>query len=199
MDANEFWEKVNEICTIVLNNKRIPADAKKIFYSDYVLKEPSIVNRYEMQNLNDTNRHLGTIRGSIVLITFANFNKTLDELDSDFDRWMYALNDKDMSSVRIHPIKSIADINKTVGDNEALYQFYIQLRKRNINQDVLYDYLKQILIINEHQNIWYYEVVAEGITQVSITMLHIKNKNDAEILELAGLTTSEWNTLKNQL
>jgi predicted transposase/invertase (TIGR01784 family) len=160
-----------------------------------------------MRNVADTNRHLGSIDANVILIMLANFNKTADELDSDFDRWMYALKDERMFSgkTKIEPFKSVSDIKKTASDSGALRQFYSQLHTRNIGNDVLIDYEKQIQETNDRLNRMFIEGKEEGEQvgiarrnrEIALKML-AKNKTDTEILELTGLTLSELNELKNR-
>jgi predicted transposase/invertase (TIGR01784 family) len=158
-----------------------------------------------MRNVDYPKRHLGSIDANVVLIMLANFNKTLDELESDFDRWMYALKDERMSSgkTKIEPFKPISDIGKTVSNSDALRQFYSQLHTRNIGKDVLIDYEKQINEINDRLNRVFIDGknegeqigIAKGKAEVALKML-AKKFDDETIMECSGLTIEELTELK---
>jgi hypothetical protein len=163
VDAKDFWNKIEEIRTIVLSNNC--CTAKKIYTTNELLEEPEIINRYEMRNVNHTDRHLGSIDAKVVVIMLNNFNKTSDQLENDFDRWIYALKDSRMSTTgkdKIDPFRSIPDIKKTAGDSYALRQFYTELNTRNIGKDILNEYVKQIRETNDRLDHMFIEGKTEG-------------------------------------
>ena len=95
--AQEFWQKIEEVCVLVLCHKRFNPTVMKQRYITEALAEPDIINTYEMRHTAYPNRHLGTLNTKIVLVMLANFNKTADQLADDMDRWLYALKDERMA------------------------------------------------------------------------------------------------------
>jgi len=151
VEAQDFWQKIEEVCTLVISNKRFNPEAVKGKYRDETVAEPDIINTYEMLNKTHPTRHLGNLEAKVVLVMLANFNKTADELETDTERWLFALKDERMATgkLKIEPFKGVADIAKTASASEALKQFYAELHTRNIGRDRLTEYEEQIQETNE--------------------------------------------------
>lgn len=164
-----------------------------------------------MRNVDHPNRHLGSINAKVILVMLDNFKKSASELTSDFDRWMFALKDEHIFFEKsfIRPFKSVSNFDKIAVGSGALHQFYAQLHTRNIDDYVLEKYIKQIMVTNEFLCRISTEAIKEGIAigekegralvrrKVALKMLS-KNNDDADIIELTGLTASELIELKNQ-
>ena len=134
VEAQDFWQKIEEVCTLVISNKRFNPEVMKRKYRDEAVGEPDIIKTYEMLNKTHPTRHLGNLEAKVVLVMLANFNKTADELETDTERWLFALKDERMATgkLKIEPFKGVSDIAKTASASEALKQFYAELHTRNI-------------------------------------------------------------------
>ena len=146
VQAQEFWQKIEEVCVLVLCHKRFNPTVMKQRYITEALVEPDIINTYEMRHTTYPNRHLGTLNTRIVLVMLDNFNKTADQLADDMDRWLYALKDERMSSgkIKIEMLKEVSDIVKLASTNESLKQFYTELHTSNIGQERLIKFQQQV-------------------------------------------------------
>jgi PD-(D/E)XK nuclease family transposase len=151
MKAQDFWQKMEEVCTLVISNKRFNPEVMKGKYRDEAVGEPDIINTYEMLNKTHPTRHLGNLEAKVVLVILANFNKTADELETDTERWLFALKNERMATgpFEIEPFKGVSDIAKTASESEALKQFYAELYTGNIGRDRLTEYVKRIEETNE--------------------------------------------------
>ena len=81
----------------------------------------------------------------------ANFKKTEDELETDTDRWLFALKDERMTTgkLKIEPFKVVSDIAKSASGNVSLKVFYTELYSDNIEGDKLRRYEMEISETNE--------------------------------------------------
>ena len=88
---------------------------------------------------------------SFVLVMLANFNKTENDLETDTDRWLFALKDERMASgkLKINPFKDVSDIVKLTSNNKALGQFYAELHTSSIGRDCLKEFEEKIQESNE--------------------------------------------------
>ena len=145
VEAKDFWLKIEEICTLVISNKKYKFKKKK--GSNDKAAEPDIINTYRMLHEKYPSRTLGSLNAKVVLIMLANFEKTEDQLTTDTDRWLFALKDERLSlgSTKIEPFKEISDIDKATSKSEALKQFYAELSTSNIGESLLVQYEKGIL------------------------------------------------------
>ena len=207
--AQDFWQKIEEVCTLVISNKRFDPHLVKQKYTAETVAEPDIINTYEMLNTTHPTRHLGSLEAKVVLVMLANFNKTADELLTDTDRWLYALKDERMTTgkLKIEPFKDVLDIQKTAFESEALKQFYAELHKSNIGQDLLKEYEEQIQADNsrlartftEGEQIGIERGKAEGKAEerraIALEML-ADNEPDEKIIKYSKLTREELVELK---
>jgi hypothetical protein len=148
VEAQNFWQKIEEVCTLVISNKRITLN--KTLYPEETIAEPEVINIYEMRNVVYPTRHLGNLDAKVVLVMLANFHKTEDELTTITDRWLFALKDERMATgkLKIDPFKSVTDIAKIASDSESLRQFYAELCTSGIGRDMLKGYEEQIQASN---------------------------------------------------
>lgn len=211
--AQDFWQKIEQVCTLVISNKRFGRDLVKQRYPEETVAEPEIINTYEMLNKTHPTRHLGSLDAKVVLVMLANFSKTADELSTDADRWLYALKDERMSTgkLKIEPFKDVVDIQKTAFENEALKLFYAELHKSSIGMDLLKVYQEQIQEDNhrlersftEGEQIGIVKGKAEGKAEgkseerrkIALAML-ASDVTDETIIKCSELTREELNALK---
>jgi hypothetical protein len=203
--AQDFWQKIEEVCTLVISNKRFDPHLVKQKYAEEAVAEPDIINTYEMLNTTHPTRHLGSLDAKVVLVMLANFNKTADELLTDTDRWLYALKDERMTTgkLKIEPFKDVLDIQKTAFESEALKQFYAELHKSNIGHDLLKEYEEQIQADNFRLERTFIEGKAEGKIEgkieerrvVALKMIS-SNMSDELIVQVVGITPEELDELK---
>jgi hypothetical protein len=111
VEAQDFWGKIEEVCILVVSNKIFNPATRKKKYGGEAVAEPDIINTYEMLNKIHPTRHLGNLEAKVVLVMLANFDKTVDELETDADRWLFALKDERMATDRskINPFKEVSD------------------------------------------------------------------------------------------
>jgi len=162
--AKDFWRKIQEVCIIVISNKRLCPHTLKEAYANESVAEPDVINTYRMRNVVHTNRHLGTLNAKVVLIMLANFHKTEGQLETATDRWLYSLKDENMASakLKINPFKEISNIATAASDNEPLKQFYAVLHTKNIGLDILQKYKVQIQEANSLLDQSFVEGLEEG-------------------------------------
>jgi hypothetical protein len=144
--AQDFWQKIEEVCTLVISNKRFCHDAMKEKYRDEAVGEPDTINTYEMLNKAHPSRHLGNLEAKVVLVMLANFHKTADQLETDTDRWLFALKDESVGTgkLKMNPFKEVSDNGKITSESKALKLFYAELHTKNIGRDLIVEYEKQI-------------------------------------------------------
>jgi hypothetical protein len=210
--AQDFWQKIEEVCTLVISNKRFDPHLVKQKYVEETVAEPDIINTYEMLNTTHPTRHLGSLDAKVVLVMLANFNKAADELLTDTDRWLYALKDERMTTgkLKIEPFKDVLDIQKTAFESEALKQFYAELHKSNIGHDLLKEYEEQIQADNSRLERTFIEGKTEGEQigiergkaeerrKIALNMLS-SNMSDELIIQFSGIISEELDELKRGL
>ena len=210
--AQDFWQKIEEVCTLVISNKRFDPHLVKQKYTAETVAEPDIINTYEMLNTTHPTRHLGSLDAKVVLVMLANFNKAADELLTDTDRWLYALKDERMTTgkLKIEPFKDVLDIQKTAFESEALKQFYAELHKSNIGHDLLKEYEEQIQADNSRLERTFIEGKTEGEQigiergkaeerrKIALNMLS-SNMSDELIIQFSGIISEELDELKRGL
>ena len=182
VEAKDFWQKIEEVCTIVISNKRSDPDNMKQKYVNESMAEPDVINTYEMLNKTYPNRHLGNLEAKVVLIMLANFKKTEDELVTDTDRWLFALKDERLSSAKakMDLYKDVSDIEKATSGSVPLRRFYAHLYPRNIREDLLTRYEKKFQLSNEIFALYIAEAEARGVAEARDTTLRIaKSLKDA--------------------
>jgi len=186
VDAQDFWQKIEEVCTLVISNKRFNPEAKKEKYRDESVAEPDIINTYEMLNKTHPTRHLGNLEAKVVLVMLANFDKTEDQLTTDTDRWLFALKDERMATgkLKIEPFKGVLDIAKIASGSEALRQFYAELHTRNIGRDRLTEYEEQIQETNARLD----RTFVEGEQSATLRIAKVLKSQGMEILAIVAAT-----------
>jgi hypothetical protein len=194
--AQDFWQKIEEVCTLVISNKKFNPETMKKKYTDETLAEPDIINTYEMLNKNHPQRHLGNLDAKVVLVMLANFNKTAEELETDTDRWLFALKDDNMASgkSRIHPFKVVSDISKAASENEGLRQFYAELHTKNMGKDFLFEYDKQMQALYDHDACVFAEGKLDGILGVA-KACKTQGMEISAIVTVTGLSAEVIETL----
>lgn len=190
IQAQEFWKKIEEVCTLVISNKRFGPEVRKEKYTDEAVAEPDVINTYEMRNTAHSNRHLGNLDAKVVLVMLANFNKTEDQLETVTDRWLFALKDERMATgkLKIDPFKEVSDIAKTASDSEALKQFYAELHTRNMGRDHLKDYEEQIQETNERLERTFAEGEVKGEQNAALRIAKALKSQGMEIVTIVAAT-----------
>ena len=106
--------------------------------------------------------------------------------------------------LKIEPFKDVVDIQKTASESEALKQFYAELHKSNIRQDLLKEYEEQIQADNsrleksfaEGEKIGIEKGKAEERRSIALAML-ASSMTDELIIQFSGITPEELEELKN--
>jgi predicted transposase/invertase (TIGR01784 family) len=142
----------------------------------------------------------------------ANFKKTAYQLDSDFDRWMYALKDESLSGhkLKLELLKPVPSLQLAAHQSKPLRYFYAQLYSQNIGTEALAKYEEEIILVNKQVDTTFLlgkaEGIAEGIAkgkaEGKVTFARVmlsKGKHYDEISELTGLTVDEINELRQGL
>jgi len=200
VQAQEFWQKIEEVCVLVLSNKRFNPTVMKQRYTTEAVAEPDIINTYEMRHTAYPNRHLGTLDTKIVLVMLANFNKTADQLADDMDRWLYALKDERMASgkIKIEMFKQVPDIVKTASANEPLKQFYTELHTSNIGQDRLLVFQQRVEEDNARLDKMFTEGHEEGekvgekkAKRAAIQRMQNKQMKPDDICDILGISEQQ--------
>ena len=200
IEAQDFWKKIQEVCTVVISNKRFRPDFKKERFTDETVAEPDVINTYEMRHNVHANRHLGSLKAKVVLVMLANFHKTEYQLETMMDRWLFALKDESMATGRekINAFKVISDITSSASDSEALKRFYAGLHVRSVGKDILTDYEKEVKFINDRDDRkkadWKAEGRIEGEIEVMMKM-RAAGMQDAEIARIVKLTEEQFQEL----
>jgi hypothetical protein len=81
----------------------------KTKYTNETIAEPDIINTYEMVRRSHPIRHLGNFEAKVVLVMLAKFNKTVEELETDTDHWLFALKDDRLEAGMVKNLSSQRD------------------------------------------------------------------------------------------
>jgi hypothetical protein len=193
VDAKDFWQKIEEVCTVVISNKKFNPKTMKSKYPHEPVEEPQIINTYEMLNRACPTRHLANLEAKVVLVMLAKFNKTEDQLTTDTERWFFALKDERMATgkLKINPFKEVSDIAKTASGSEALKQFYAELYTDGIGRDCLKEYEEKIQETNDRLDRTFAEGKARGkargVEKVA-RLMKAENMTIEAFIKCTGLT-----------
>jgi len=190
VDAQDFWQKIEEVCTLVISNKRFNPQTMKSKYPLEPAAEPEIINTYEMLNRAHPARHLGNLEAKVVLVMLANFNKTEDQLTTDTERWLFALKDERMATgkLKINPFKEVSDITKTASDSVALKQFYGELHTDGIGRDRLKEYEGKIQETNDRLDRTFAEGEVEGEQKAALQIAKAFKDQNIEVSVIVTAT-----------
>lgn len=196
----DFWKSVKSLITLVISNKEFPADKTKERFPDQSLMEPGIVNTYTMRHTEQPERCLGSVDARIVLVMLANFKKGADALESNMDRWLFALKDEGLKTGRqaMETYKHIDSLTTVEGDSQPLKRFYQLLDKTGIEGDRLREYEESIRLVNSAMERQFGEGraagLAEGLRQAAQVMKGL-GIPDQTIAEKLGLTPEDVSAL----
>ena len=151
VDSREFWDRIEMVYLFNMSNMKHSPESTQIYYEEEYVAEPDVLNNYEMIQMRYPTSHLRKLKAKLVLLMLSNFRKTIDQLETNLDRWLFALKDEELSTgiPRINPFKNISDIATVAYGSQALQLFYSELYIKNIESNSFDTYSRIMQQTNE--------------------------------------------------
>jgi hypothetical protein len=198
---HDFWMSVPKVITLVITNREFQKNRKKAMFPDQTLMEPSIINTYTFRHTEKTERRLGNIDARIVLVMLANFRKSVADLETDMDKWLFALKDESLKSGfkrkgKMEVYKHVNSLEAVEGSDPSLRRFYQLLNRNGIGGDQLRKYEESVSAVNRALATRYEEGRKEGLLQAARVMQELGTMTDAEIASKLGLEEADVSAIK---